>query len=93
MPDTNVQSGESLGVTAIGLNPWRDQLRYPDVMLNLWANIDNHLDVKPNLLEQFCQTNVQNCKIELSELLSFEAKMRRAKTRIHRCIVRLKSTA
>ena len=54
MPDANVQSGKSLGITAIGLNPWSDQLRYTVVTINLWANIEGNsqLDVKPNLLER-----------------------------------------
>ena len=51
---SSVQSGESSGVAAIGLNPWSDQLRYLDVMLNHLVNIErnNQLDVKPNLLER-----------------------------------------
>ena len=49
----NARSGKGLGITAIGLNPWSDQLRYTDVKSNLWANdVDKPLDVKPSPLEQ-----------------------------------------
>ena len=53
LQDPNVCQGKGLGVTTIGLNPWSDQLRYTDVMFNLWSNdVDNNLDVRPSRLER-----------------------------------------